>query len=32
MPMIRVETMKTIDEGKWCDTRGVAMRWSNSEV
>ena len=32
MLIIRVEIMKTIDEGKGCDTRCVAMRWSNSEV
>ena len=32
MPMIRVEIMKTRDEGKGCDTKCVAMRWSNSEV
>ena len=32
MPIISVEIMKTIDERERCDTRCVAMRWSNSEV
>ena len=32
MPIISVEIMKTIDERETCDTRCVAMRWSNSKV
>ena len=32
MPIIRVEIIKTIDERERCDTRCVAMRWSNSEA
>ena len=32
MPIIRVEIIKTIDERERCDTKCVAMRWSNREV
>ena len=32
MPIISVETMKTIDERERCDTSFVVMRWSNSKV
>ena len=32
MAIIRVETMKIIDEREKCDTKYVVMRWSNSKV
>ena len=32
MLIIRVEIMKIIDEKERCDTKCVAMRWSNSQV
>ena len=31
MPIISIELMKTVDDRKRCDTRCVAIRWSNSE-
>ena len=30
MPIIRVETMKIIDERERCHTKHVVMRWSNA--
>ena len=32
MAIIRVETMKIIDEKEKSDTKYVVMRWSNSKV